>query len=983
MAISRNRGGLTRKFRRPQKTIRRKARYGCQLGFETLEDRRMLSGITWANRGNAGNDSDGFGSVFGANAEAARNTAQGAIDLWRRVITNLNQSGGSNQLDVSINMATTGTGFGGQGTVTSLIGNKPRTGTIVLNRGNDANSDGVGDGVNWFLDSTPLDNSEYNNGSIINPFAALPNPGSGIVADFMSLITIEMAHILGTSNNVGLAWRNNPFVTNTHQPDVRDAPGTLWTFDGPTISGLLTSNNGGGGGTDTGLPVHVAYSPNQYFGPTKSYNGVADVGTAGGDAAIRYLPSKLMVHMLKDVYGYTIIEPETYGTFHAMLQSDGQLRIRGGLPTGLNFPSSDSIRVFASGANINVELDLGNEVAGTGISGIEFSGFLTSQVSSIRIDAGDGSDSIIVAPLQSNIPVTVIGGTGTDSLEIDGSSGNDTLTATAFSVSSTFVNVTSYSSIDSLLWMPGLGTAGVFVPSGVVIPFSINMAAGAGALNVNTLAQFSNLTINGSSGNDIINIAPNGGASTIQSNIAVYGGAGDDTLNLGGGDLNAITGTITFDGTSGLNDRAILNDQVPSNPYGYNVSTTSVQRDGLFGGLAYANLDRIILNCGPGDNTISVFVGIIEPVEVHGNAGFDTIIFNDSVASAGKIWNINPDQVIINGALTSTDGFEGVGILAGNGADQITFSGGLGQSFNVNAGGGDDAITIGYLSQVTFASVGTTIINGGEGNDSFIWQRGSNNWGELIYGPFTSPVTLDGGGGYNTLSVDDSTRGNTSYQFYADRVYSFEPSVFPEGADFHYSGMKAIGLGASNGANAISIYGTSSDIDVGNQVSISLAGGNDAVTLYPHDAQGNLTINGNLGIGGGAGSDTLLVNDSTSTLPITYSFINPYGAGTQNIAGLGSAGFGTGSDLESITINAGSGDDTFNVNSFKSGSSLTINAGVGNDVLSLGNGDVRNNITSIGPFTFDGQDGYDTFNVLNSAGTETMRYARANILPYR
>ena len=45
-------------------------------------------------------------------------------------------------------------------------------------------------------------------------------------------------------------------------------------------------------------------------------------------------------------------------------------------------------------------------------------------------------------------------------------------------------------------------------------------------------------------------------------------------------------------------------------------------------------------------------------------------------------------------------------------------------------------------------------------------------------------------------------------------------------------------------------------------------------------------------------------------------------------------------------------------------------------MLSIGNGDVRNNITSIGPFTYDGQDGYDTFNVLNSAGTETMRDAR-------
>src|SRR5262249_6928075 len=182
-------------------------------------------------------------------------------------------------------------------------------------------------------------NSEYNAGAIINPFAALPNPGSGIGADFMTLVTVEMAHVLGMSNGGGLAWTNNAFVTNTNQPDVRDAPGTLWTFDGPTISALLTSNNGGGGGRDTGLPVHVAYTPNQYFGPSASYNGVADVGNAGGDASIRYLPSHLMAHMLKDVYGYTITEPAEFGTFHAMLQSNGELLIRGGPAVGLGFPS--------------------------------------------------------------------------------------------------------------------------------------------------------------------------------------------------------------------------------------------------------------------------------------------------------------------------------------------------------------------------------------------------------------------------------------------------------------------------------------------------------------------------------------------------------------------------------------------------------------------------------------------------------------------
>ena len=349
---------------------------------------------------------------------------------------------------------------------------------------------------------------------------------------------------------------------------------------------------------------------------------------------------------------------------------------------------------------------------------------------------------------------------------------------------------------------------------------------------------------------------------------------------------------------------------------------------------------------------------------------------NDHVGSTGRIWNINPDQVIVDGALTSTAGFEGVSILAGNGADQITFSGGLAQSFNVDAGGGADAITIGYLSQVTFASVAPTIINGGDGDDSFVWQRGSNNWGELLFGPFTSPVTLEGSTGYNTFSVDDTTRGNTSYQFYADRFYSREPTAFAVGADFNYDNMSAIGLTASNGNNSLAVYGTSSDIPVGSQATILLSGGNDTATMYPHGAQGNLTINGTIGISGGTGTDTMTFDDTGASNGINYSFSNPFGAGTQDVFGIGAAGMGYTSDFESATIKGGNGADTFNINQYKAGTPLAIYAGEGDDVLNFGNDNLPLNITSLAAFTFDGQGGSDQFNLNNRTEISQWQYIR-------
>ena len=217
-------------------------------------------------------------------------------------------------------------------------------------------------------------------------------------------------------------------------------------------------------------------------------------------------------------------------------------------------------------------------------------------------------------------------------------------------------------------------------------------------------------------------------------------------------------------------------------------------------------------------------------------------------------------------------------------------------------------------------------LTGGAGNDVFIWKNGSTNWGEYIVGVATYPVILDGGSGYNVFSMDETVATNSSVDFYPDRIYTREPALFG-GADLNYYSMAAIGLSCSNYQNNIAVYGTSADLDPGNQLSISCGDGNDLITVYPHDAAGDPTINGNLGIGGGPGVDILTIDDTASSLPINYTFTNTFGPGTENISGLGSGGFGVGSDVDAINVRAGNGDDTFNVNSLKSGQNVSVYGG--------------------------------------------------------
>jgi hypothetical protein len=278
---------------------------------------------------------------------------------------------------------------------------------------------------------------------------------------------------------------------------------------------------------------------------------------------------------------------------------------------------------------------------------------------------------------------------------------------------------------------------------------------------------------------------------------------------------------------------------------------------------------------------------------------------------------------------------------------------------SIDMGGGSDSVTL------TGNIPAELYIYGGEGNDS-VTMHAANNVFNDGFSITTHEVYVDGGPGFNTLSVNDASRGSTQYDIYPDRIKA-KDSLSSAWADFEYDNINALGIVASGSANTARVYGVSTDIAAGQQMQLLMGGGNDNVTIFPRDAQGNLTINGNLGVGGGSATDTMTVNDAASALPITYTFHNQFGSGTTNIGGLGSAGFGAGSDFESIVVNAGAGADTFEVNQYTSGTALTLNAGGGDDTLNIGNNNLPANITNISAFTFNGQADFDTFNLRNAA----------------
>ena len=94
------------------------------------------------------------------------------------------------------------------------------------------------------------------------------------------------------------------------------------------------------------------------------------------------------------------------------------------------------------------------------------------------------------------------------------------------------------------------------------------------------------------------------------------------------------------------------------------------------------------------------------------------------------------------------------------------------------------------------------------------------------------------------------------------------------------------------------------------------------------------------------------------------------------INGLGTGTLPPGFDLQNVIIKAGDGDDTFAFNGHKLNSAVAIYGGEGNDVMDFGGGDLSANIANLPTFLFDGQGGYDTFNLHNDGSTSPWNYTR-------
>ncbi len=513
--------------------------------------------------------------------------------------------------------------------------------------------------------------------------------------------------------------------------------------------------------------------------------------------------------------------------------------------------------------------------------------------------------------------------------------------------------------------------------------------AGAGQIRHSSIE---NLELNTGNGvNQVfVNSLSNGQSLTVNTND------GDDDLwlaNSTGNVSNLGAATVTFNGGSDF-DEAFFDDDDQSETASYTINSSSVTRSGG-ATLQYQGTDRIAIFApnganafnlnstvqnvryeifaNGGDDTLNVGNDLDtnfpvetipgQVVQFYGQAGIDSVNINDSADTNadGAVGGADYQDVRFDvtrkyaspgGAATSTEiRFSEHEFITYTGAGHRTVMD-LRQSLiptTVNAGGGDDQISIGDGNLVGNVTVSPTI-NGEAGNDSMtLFDAGVSTTGN--YGLSASTVSRSGAANVNFGTVEavtvDCSQGVNDIQ------------------------MDSIGYAASVfGNNSADTFNLNSK----SNVPTTLGGGDgDDIFFFAGAGSPNLDLlTGPTTVLGDAGNDHLVARDSGSVDPDAYTIV----ASSLSRNGTGLVTY---SSLSEFQLESSRGATPILINATASGTQYNIYGSNGADSIFLGNGNIDLNL--LGNVTIDGGDDTDsvTFNDTSAAVGGTYSFGNAGV----
>ncbi len=512
----------------------------------------------------------------------------------------------------------------------------------------------------------------------------------------------------------------------------------------------------------------------------------------------------------------------------------------------------------------------------------------------------------------------------TGDLTIDDS--GDTANAT-YTITPTTVQVSGFPAI------PYAGATSLTVKGG----------SGADTFNAQGTAAGVPVTLVTGAGTSLVNVSSRDGQlADIQGDLTIQGhGHTTAVLNDQGESLFALLGvpniftvtasavtsrdtaaTIHYSGLSGLTLNGDIGDDI------YNVEGTA------FG-------TPVTLNTGTGTNTVNVTPAtqdmsqILGDLTIHGH-GQTTAILNDQ-NDIIPVVEFLPSFYYVTDAAVQFDFF---------GEGTIHYSGLSGLILNA------DRLTDAFYDIESTAAGTPVTLNLGPNSNEVDVSPINKSLKNLKAGLVIQPASA----GQTSVSLDDSSdAANAAYTITASTVRASGAAAVT------YAGATGLTLKGGSGADTFSVQGTAATTPV----ALNTGAGSNTVTVAGQTQSLDATA-GSLTVNAGAGPAALVVDDQATTGARTWTLTQG------NLTATGAAGTnGAGahiafSKLASVTVNGGSGGNTFNVQGTDAGTAFALNTGAGNDTVNVG--DTRNTFEEfLGTLTVKGQAGSDTLN-LNDQG---------------
>jgi Ca2+-binding RTX toxin-like protein len=562
------------------------------------------------------------------------------------------------------------------------------------------------------------------------------------------------------------------------------------------------------------------------------------------------------------------------------------------------------------GSGTNDVLTINATAAGTQIilNG-EFFNFDFGVLSNIHVNLGDGNDRVNIDGLTGE-NVTIALGTGNDTVNIGDTAANLDLIHGNISVTG------------------GTGTDTLIVNDHNALFGHVWNVSGSSILR-STAASIeytgvTNLVLHGGQGNDTFILSP------TANNLDELPGVNVTPFLFG-----SQGSTLQIDGGAGANS-LILNDQNNPNSSLWQVAGNDVTRScsrkiGFFlfetvsFSVNYSNVSDLSIHAGQGNDTFNLSPTAQDLSELPGTSTFPFLL-----GSSGGTLQIDGGSGTNSLILSDQDN-------PNNSAWDVTGKA-VTRSYSQRIG----ALLEGVSSTVNYSNIANLILHAGKGDDTITLSPTAENLDELpglnVSSPFplsslTNSLTVDGGSGNNMLILDDqntpigsswAVTGNNVTRSYSKRLGLLFELV---SSSINYSNVAHLALHAGKGNDTITLSPTALNLD-------GLPGTNEIPLLFGSTGS-TFTVDG------GAGTNSLIFDDQKNPFNSGWNVTDNSVTRSHKFGSLfsptvsSSIGY---SNVSNVTINAGSGSNSFLISSTPATGHVTVNGGSGANRLTTNNG---------------------------------------------